>query len=104
MTDAAGSIGPEDAGSLGVTVLDSYLVVGDQAWPETLVAPETLYGAMAAGARVSTAQASVFQRHQSYVSASAATGTCSTSAWGRTTPATSRRRRPGSRRATREGG
>ena len=69
MTDAAGSIDPEDAGSLGVTVLDSYLVVGDQAWPETLVAPETLYGAMAAGARVSTAQASVFQRHQSYLSA-----------------------------------
>jgi DegV family protein with EDD domain len=69
MTDAAGSIAPEDAGALGVTVLDSYLVMGDEAWPETLVAPETLYGAMAAGARVSTAQASVFQRHQSYLSA-----------------------------------
>jgi hypothetical protein len=52
-----------------VTVLDSYLVVGDQAWPETLVAPETLYAAMAAGERVSTAQASVFQRHESYRSA-----------------------------------
>ena len=69
MTDAAGSIDPQDAGALGVTVLDSYLVVGDQAWPETLVAPETLYGAMSAGARVSTAQASVFQRHQSYLNA-----------------------------------
>ncbi|HEY6000645.1 MAG TPA: DegV family protein [bacterium] len=69
MTDAAGSIGAEDAASLGITVLDSYLVLGDQSWPETLVAPETLYEAMAGGTRVSTAQASVFQRHQSYLSA-----------------------------------
>ncbi len=69
MTDAAGSIGAEDAASLGITVLDSYLVVGDQSWPETLVSPETLYDAMAGGTRVSTAQASVFQRHQSYLSA-----------------------------------
>lgn len=69
MTDAAGSLGPEDAGSLGLTLLDSYLVVGDEPWPETLMTPEALYGAMSGGARVSTAQASVFQRQQTYLSA-----------------------------------
>ncbi len=69
MTDAAGSITLEDAQSLGMTLLDSYLVMGDAATPETLHDPAALYAAMAGGQRVSTAQASVFQRHQSYMSA-----------------------------------
>jgi hypothetical protein len=69
MTDAAGSVTREDALSLGLTLLDSYLVVGDHAWPETLSVPKALYAAMAGGQKVSTAQASTFQRHQSYVSA-----------------------------------
>ncbi len=69
MTDAAGSVTREDALALGMTLLDSYLVVGDQAWPETLSAPDALYAAMARGEKVSTAQASVFQRQQSYLSA-----------------------------------
>jgi hypothetical protein len=69
MTDAAGSVTLEDARILGMTLLDSYLVVGDQSYPETLYPPAALYTAMADGQRVSTAQASVFQRHQSYLSA-----------------------------------
>ena len=69
MTDAAGSVTREDACDLGMTLLDSYLVVGDQSYPETLYPPAALYTAMAGGQRVSTAQASVFQRHQSYLSA-----------------------------------
>lgn len=69
MTDAAGSVTREDAQALGMTLLDSYLIVGDQAWPETLYLPEALYTAMLDGQKVSTAQASVFQRHQSYLSA-----------------------------------
>ncbi len=69
MTDAAGSITMEDAKQYGVTLLSSYLVVGEQAWPETLYEPERLYSAMSGGIKVSTAQASVFERHQSYLSA-----------------------------------
>lgn len=69
MTDAAGSITLEDARQLGVTLLSSYLVVGDQSWPETLFAPERLYSAMRNGSKASTAQASRFERHQSYLSA-----------------------------------
>ncbi|MBI5896097.1 MAG: DegV family EDD domain-containing protein [Desulfobacterales bacterium] len=69
MTDAAGSVTREDALCLGMTLLDSYLVVGDQSWPETLSVPDALYAAMGGGQKVSTAQASTFQRHQSYLSA-----------------------------------
>jgi hypothetical protein len=69
MTDAAGSISREEARSLGITLLDSYLLVDDRRIPETQCDGQMLYGAMAAGRRVSTAQASVFQQHQSYESA-----------------------------------
>lgn len=69
MTDAAGSITVEDARELAITLLNSYLVVGEESCPETLYAPEKLYAAMRAGVKVSTAQSSVFERHQSYLSA-----------------------------------
>lgn len=69
MTDAAGSITRADARALGITLLNSYLIVGDQVCPETMVQPETLYAAMADGVKVSTAQASLFERRQSYLSA-----------------------------------
>jgi DegV family protein with EDD domain len=69
MTDAAGSITPADAAELGMTLLNSYLVVDDRAWPETLFDPAELYAAMARGQKVSTAQASLFERRQSYLSA-----------------------------------
>jgi len=69
MTDAAGSITVDDARELGMTLLNSYLLVGEQVCPETLYAPQKLYSAMSGGTRVSTAQASAFERHQCYLSA-----------------------------------
>ena len=69
MTDAAGSISRAEARTLGITLLDSQLVLDDRSVPETLFDAQQLYGAMSAGRRVSTAQASVFQQHQSYQSA-----------------------------------
>jgi DegV family protein with EDD domain len=68
MTDAAGSVNRENAAELGVTLLDSYITVGDKCLPETHFAPEELYAAMRRGVRVSTSQASVFERHEHYQS------------------------------------
>jgi DegV family protein with EDD domain len=67
-TDAAGSMTRNAARDLGVTLLDSYLIIGDRHVPETLVEPEELYDAMRRGVRVTTAQASTFERHQCYQS------------------------------------
>jgi DegV family protein with EDD domain len=67
-TDAAGSMTRSTARNLGVTLLDSYLIIGDRHVPETLVEPEELYDAMRRGVRVTTAQASTFERHQCYQS------------------------------------
>jgi DegV family protein with EDD domain len=69
MTDAAGSVTSQDARDLGVTLLNSYLVVGGRSWPETAYNPQDLYEAMGSGAKVTTAQASLFERRQSYLSA-----------------------------------
>lgn len=66
MTDAAGSLTKEDARTYKMTLLDSYLVMGEKCVPETLVDPQELYAAMRQGIKVSTAQASVFERHQCY--------------------------------------
>ncbi len=66
MTDAAGSVTREDSRELGVTLLDSYIIAGEKSLPETLFAPEELYRTMRQGVRVSTSQASVFERHQYY--------------------------------------
>jgi uncharacterized protein len=66
MTDAAGSFTKEDAKQHGITLLDSYISAGDKMQPETHFSPEELYRLMSAGVRVSTAQASEFERHQYY--------------------------------------
>ena len=66
MTDAAGSLTRAEARRLGITLLDSYVVMGHNAWPESCVAPETVYHAMRQGQAVSTSQASIHERHQSY--------------------------------------
>ncbi|MCU0581352.1 MAG: DegV family EDD domain-containing protein [Syntrophales bacterium] len=66
MTDAAGSLTREEAKDRDITLLDSYITIGDQSLPETYVKPEALYKAMRSGIRVSTSQASVFERHQHY--------------------------------------
>ena len=68
MTDAAGSVNRENTAELGLTLLDSYITVGDKCLPETHFASEELYAAMRRGVRVSTSQASVFERHQYYQS------------------------------------
>ena len=66
MTDAAGSLTREDAHRMGITLLDSYITAGDRSLQETLYSAEELYGAMRNGVKISTAQASDFERHQFY--------------------------------------
>lgn len=68
MTDAAGSLTREDAKTLGISLLDSYITIGGRSLPETYFRPEELYDAMEKGERVTTAQASVFERCQIYAS------------------------------------
>lgn len=68
MTDAAGSLTREDSVNLGITLLDSYIMAGDKTLPETLFSPSELYKHMRDGVKVSTSQASVFERHQYYQS------------------------------------
>lgn len=66
MTDAAGSVTREDAHRLGFTLLDSYILTGDKALPETLFPAQELYEYMSAGVKITTCQASDFERHQHY--------------------------------------
>ncbi|MEJ2156693.1 MAG: DegV family protein [Desulfobacteraceae bacterium] len=66
VTDAAGSMNRKAAGELGITLLDSYIIMGDQHLPESMVSAEGLYDAMSKGVKVTTAQASTFERHQHY--------------------------------------
>ena len=66
MTDADGSVTRKDARELGITLLDSYITSGDASLPETRFSPSDLYRSMRAGVKVSTSQASVFERHQHY--------------------------------------
>ncbi len=68
MTDAAGSLTRELARSHGITLLDSYILAGDRSRPESLYPPAEIYALMRKGIRVSTAQASIFERHQHYQS------------------------------------
>lgn len=69
VTDAAGSISRADAAELGLTLLESYITAGEKSLPETHFVPEELYEAMRRGVKVSTAQASLFERHEHYRSA-----------------------------------
>jgi uncharacterized protein len=68
MTDAAGSVTRADARKYGMTLLHSYITLGEKCLPETHFHPEELYDAMGKGIKVSTSQASVFERHQFYES------------------------------------
>jgi hypothetical protein len=68
MTDAAGSLTREEAKTLGISLLDSYITISEHSMPETYFRPEELYDAMRKGERVTTAQASVFERNQIYES------------------------------------
>lgn len=66
MTDAAGSLPRDLAKEHNITLLDSYIVCGDTARPESLCSPENIYAQMLAGQKVTTAQASLVERHQLY--------------------------------------
>jgi len=68
MTDAAGSVTRHDASKYDLTLLNSYINVGEKCLPETYFHPAELYLAMRQGVKVSTAQASVYERHQFYSS------------------------------------
>jgi uncharacterized protein len=68
MTDAAGSVTRDDAKKYGITLLNSYITLGEKCVPETHLHPQELYLSMCQGVKVSTAQASVFERHQIYAS------------------------------------
>ncbi|MBN1365757.1 MAG: DegV family EDD domain-containing protein [Syntrophaceae bacterium] len=69
MTDAAGSLTIQDAKKYGFTLLNSYLTVGEQSLPETYFNSEELYRAMNKEVKVSTSQASIYERNQFYQSA-----------------------------------
>jgi DegV family protein with EDD domain len=66
LTDAAGSVSRDAMSELGVTVLDSYITLGERCLPESRLAPEALYAAMRRGEKVSTAQASLYERSEHY--------------------------------------
>lgn len=69
MTDAAGSLTRGDAKKNNITLMHSYITLGGKCLPETHLHPEDLYAAMRQGIKVSTSQASVFERQQFYESA-----------------------------------
>ncbi|MBN1665304.1 MAG: DegV family EDD domain-containing protein [Deltaproteobacteria bacterium] len=66
MTDAAGSMTRNDARELNVTLLDSYITVGDLCLPETYHDPLHMLESMRQGVKASTSQASAFERHHHY--------------------------------------
>jgi uncharacterized protein len=68
VTDAAGSTTRDMARQLGMTLLDSYIITGDSSRPESLYRPEQIYPLMRSGVKITTAQASNYERHQHYQS------------------------------------
>lgn len=66
VTDAAGTFTADDAAQYGVTVLDSYILLGEESIPESRLPPQRLYSAMSAGQRITTSQASTAERHARY--------------------------------------
>lgn len=68
VTDAAGSLSREMAQHLGITLLDSYIIVEDDVRPESLYSPEQIYPLMRKGCKITTAQASNHERHAHYQS------------------------------------
>ncbi|WP_051309151.1 DegV family protein [Desulfogranum japonicum] len=68
VTDAAGSIAREIARQYGISLLDSYIVTSNTSTPESLCCPDQLYSLMKNGGKVTTAQASNYERYQHYQS------------------------------------
>lgn len=69
LCDAAGSLPRQLAQEQGITLLDSYVVCEGESRPESLWDREYIYTALRQGKKVSTAQASIFERQQHYASA-----------------------------------
>jgi DegV family protein with EDD domain len=66
VTDGAASLSRREADALGITLLDSHIDFGDRSLPETRIDPDDLYATMRRGVRVSTSQASTFERERHY--------------------------------------
>jgi hypothetical protein len=66
MTDAAGAMTRETARDLGITLLNSYVTIGERCLPESYLSPSHLFEAMKAEIPVSTSQASIAERHECY--------------------------------------
>ena len=69
LTDGAGSIPRELALEHGIQLLDSYIVTGEKALPESLCQGDELYALLKSGGKVSTAQASNRERSLQYATA-----------------------------------
>ena len=69
MTDAAGSLDRQTAAKYCISLLDSSIVINDHVRPESLCLPDHIYQSMRSGKRVSTAQASNFERYRQYAAA-----------------------------------
>lgn len=76
ITDSASSLNRETAKKLGISLLDSYILHGSDARPESLYEPEYIYGLMRRGKKITTAQSSNFERHQHYDSLIRQFGKC----------------------------
>jgi DegV family protein with EDD domain len=66
MTDAAGAMTRDTARGFGITLLNSYVTVGNRCLAESYLNPSHLFTAMKGGVPVSTSQASVAERHECY--------------------------------------
>ena len=66
MTDAAGAMTRETARALGITLLNSYVTIGNHCLPESYLNPSHLFKAMKGDIPVSTSQASIAERHECY--------------------------------------
>lgn len=66
VSDAAGSLTKEMARRDNITLLDSYIIAGDNSRPESLYSPEQIYPLMRNGFKITTAQASTVERQQQY--------------------------------------
>ncbi|MDU9047311.1 MAG: DegV family protein [Candidatus Electrothrix sp. Rat3] len=76
LTDAAGSMTRKTAAQHGITLLDSYIIAGDDVRPESLCEPAEIYSRQRKGGKVTTAQASSFERYQYYESLVRQFGPC----------------------------
>ena len=66
MTDAAGAMTRETARALGISLLNSYVTVGNRCLPESYLSASHLFEAMKGEVPVSTSQASIAERHECY--------------------------------------